>query len=280
MTTKKPDHFVCDKKVGIHVVGDYGSGDIAFAEVVTRLKAHLPNAEILSVISVRAFNTVETGFCVSRLAMAEIVPENMVVFHNCAPRKDASQARKNNEGEGLAHTLLPNGVQVIGVNSGYSFSLIKNYATAIHLVNCATGGSQFRSRDVFPEALAKILAGKADMTGKNVQDMIPKIPENSIAYIDGFGNIKTTVLADSDAFQPGAAVKIKIGNQTEIAQIAGGSFHVQEGELAFSPGSSTVFHEGKRVALMEVFRRGGRASDAFIKAVPGGAVSFELVHER
>ena len=31
----------------VHIIADYGSGDLAFAEVVQRLKQHLPDAEPL-----------------------------------------------------------------------------------------------------------------------------------------------------------------------------------------------------------------------------------------
>lgn len=35
----------------VHIVADYGAGDLAFAEVVQRIKLHLPDAEPLLVWS-------------------------------------------------------------------------------------------------------------------------------------------------------------------------------------------------------------------------------------
>jgi hypothetical protein len=46
----------------IHVVADYGHGDLAFAEVCQRLVLHLPDATLLTT-PVPAFDTVSAGFC-------------------------------------------------------------------------------------------------------------------------------------------------------------------------------------------------------------------------
>ncbi len=39
----------------VHVVADYGPGDLAFAEVVQRIKLHLPDAEPVPTPVPRAF---------------------------------------------------------------------------------------------------------------------------------------------------------------------------------------------------------------------------------
>ena len=33
----------------VHIVADYGAGDLAFAEVVQRIKLHLPDSQLASV---------------------------------------------------------------------------------------------------------------------------------------------------------------------------------------------------------------------------------------
>ena len=46
----------------VHIVADYGAGDLAFAEVVQRFRLHLPDAEPV-LVPVPPFCTVAAGFC-------------------------------------------------------------------------------------------------------------------------------------------------------------------------------------------------------------------------
>ena len=46
----------------VHIVADYGQGDLAFAEVVQRLKLYLPDAEPV-LTPVPPFCTLAAGFC-------------------------------------------------------------------------------------------------------------------------------------------------------------------------------------------------------------------------
>ena len=91
----------------IHVIADYGPGDLAFAEVAQRIKLCLPDAEPLYT-PVPAFATLAAGFCVAQLGLNP-APPNTLIYHNVAPRKDEEEARANNEGERLAFARLPTG---------------------------------------------------------------------------------------------------------------------------------------------------------------------------
>ncbi|HYN88833.1 MAG TPA: hypothetical protein VER55_09895, partial [Ardenticatenaceae bacterium] len=104
----------------VHIVADYGWGDLAFAEVVQRIKLYLPDAEPM-LTPVPAFSTLAAGFCVAQLGLNE-APPGTIIYHNVAPRRDDDEARAENEGERLAFARLPTGVRVIGVNAGYACS--------------------------------------------------------------------------------------------------------------------------------------------------------------
>ena len=99
----------------VHIIADYGPGDLAFAEVVQRIKLCLPDAEPVPT-PVPAFATLAAGFCVAQLGLNE-APAGTLVFHNVAPRADDEQPRAANAGERLAFARLPTGVRVIGVNA-------------------------------------------------------------------------------------------------------------------------------------------------------------------
>ena len=259
----------------VHMVADYGHGDLAFAEVAQRIKLHLPDADIVPV-PVPPFSTLAAGFCVAQLGLNP-APPGTVVYHNVAPREDEGEAREGNEGERLAHALLPNGVRVIGVNAGHAFSFVRDAAEELRWAPVPAGGSQFRSRDLFPEAAADIALGRPGALGEDMDPAaIPDVPGNRLAYVDGYGNLKTTIERGTQGVEPGAAVRVRIGGEELSATASDGSFGVEEGELAFAPGSSGWRDaSGGETVWMELFLRGGSAWDGFGRPPLGSEVGSE-----
>lgn len=250
----------------ICLIADYGTGDPAFTEVTQRLLMTLPKAQ-LNLLSVPPFSTLATGFWIAQLGLNP-GPQERLVYHNCAPRQDDPEARRDNEGEGLTYALLPNGVKVVGVNAGYTLSFIKNHAKVLHTVEVARGGSQFRSRDVFPVAAAAIANEDFSLLGETLNpSQIPDAPLDRVAWIDGYGNIKTTIPAHTINLEPEAKVVIRVGDAVSDAVYSDGSFRVPEGTLAFAPGSSgwPAADGGKPLYWMELFLRGGSAWERFGK---------------
>jgi hypothetical protein len=115
-----------EKRVLVHIVADYGQGDLTFAEVVQRIKLHLPDTEPVPT-PVPPFSTLAAGFCVAEFGLNE-APRRTIDYYNVASRADDDEARAGNEGERLAFTLLPSGVRVVGVNTGYAFSFVRDAA--------------------------------------------------------------------------------------------------------------------------------------------------------
>lgn len=255
----------------IQLIADYGVGDPAFAEVVQKLRL-LSTGVIINQISVPKFSTIATGFWTAQFALVNPVP-GMAIYTNTAPRKDSKKARAGNEGEGLVYALLNNGVKVIGVNSGYSFAFIKPQIKALNLVNVANKGSQFRSRDFYPEAVISIVHGEEKFIGQPLDSAkLPDVPENRIAFIDGYGNIKTTVRQSMMKFNSGQPLLITLNNIKRIVFFTDGTFSVREGELAFAPGSS-----GGKDRFMEIFMRGLSAWKEFEKPEPETEFYYQLI---
>lgn len=246
----------------ISLIADYGNGDPAFMEVTQRLLLGLPDAQI-HWLSVPPFSTLATGFWIAQLGLNAGSP-NRLIYHNCAPRQDDPEARRDNEGEGLTYALLPNGVKVVGVNAGYTLSFIKDHAKVLHTVNVSRGGSQFRSRDVFPNAATAIAQDNFELLGEQIAlAQIPDAPLDRIAWVDGYGNIKTTIPGDRVQLEREAKVVIRIGDVVSDAIYSDGSFKVPEGTLAFAPGSSGWEVDGSPRRWMELFLRGGSAWERF-----------------
>lgn len=261
----------------LHVVADFGAQDLAFAEVAQRLLARLPEAQVVCT-PVPPFATLAAGFVAAQLAGGE-APPNTLVFVNVAPRRDDRAARVDNDGERLLWARLASGVQVVAVDAGEALAFLAEAAAEVRVLDCATRGSQFRSRDLFPDAVARVARGDATVFGAPVAaDALPAVPEGRVAYVDGFGNLKTTWRwgALPAGVEPGAAVRVAVGDRALDARVAGGAFAVAEGTLAVAPGSSGyVGRDGAPVRWVEVFLRGASAAAAFGGAVrPGDAVGL------
>src|SRR5918998_5237124 len=151
----------------VHIIADYGHGDLAFAEVVQRIKSLLPDAEPL-LTPVPPFATLAAGFCVAQLGLNP-APAGTLIYHNVAPRQDTPEARGGNAGERLAFARLPTGVRVIGVHAGYTFSFVRDLAEDLRWAAVPAEGSQFRSRDLFPQAAGGIAVGQPDALAENVR---------------------------------------------------------------------------------------------------------------
>ncbi len=67
----------------VHVIADYGLGDLAFAEVAQRLKLLLPDAEPLYT-PVHPFATLADGFCVAQLGLNQ-APAGTLVYQTSRP---------------------------------------------------------------------------------------------------------------------------------------------------------------------------------------------------
>ena len=89
---------------------------------------------------------------------------------------------------------------------------------------------------------------------------IEVVPQNRIAYIDGYGNLKTTIRSDENHIGSGSEVRVRIGKAERTATASDGSFEVEQGQLAFAPGSSGwTDAKGIETRWMELFLRGGNA---------------------
>ncbi len=261
----------------VQIIADYAPGDLAFAEIVGRLVRFAPDNVRWHNTTVESFNTVATGFLVAQLGLAEEVAEKTVIYANCAPRKDRLSARDKNEGEGLLFARSRTGVPLLVVNSGYSLSFIREDLSELWQLETPRDGSQFRSRDIFPEYVGRLLHNDLSFLQKELDptSVIPAPPTARIGYIDSFGNLKTTLRqgdSHTASLEDGSRVFITINGIRRAATVAGGSFHVDEGDIAFAPGSS-----GFDRPFWEIFQRGGSACQTFGDPRAGAPIEIETL---
>lgn len=261
----------------VHVVVDYAPGDLACSEVISALAAHLPEGCQWHLTSVASFDTVSTGFAVGQLGLQGegLRPKNTIIYANCAPRKDRREARANNEGEGFLYGVLTNGVRILAVNAGHSLSFVRDQLEELWTIKVDNGGSQFRSRDNFPQAVGAAARDENDFLVERLDPLavIAPPPESSVAYVDSFGNLKTT-LREGDlelkGLTPGQRVSVVINELEMAVTVATGSFNVHEGDIALAPGSS-----GHNRKYWEIFQRGGSAWHTYKKPRPGARIHIK-----
>lgn len=243
----------------IQLIADYGNGDPAFGEVVQKL-TFLDRHIRVHAMSVPAFSTVATGIWIAQFALVNAFP-GLIIFSNTAPRKVLPGFDEKTDGGRLVYTKLEDGATIIAVNSGYALSFVKDKIHALHLVNVPNIGSQFRSRDFYPDAVVAIANGDRRLIGDEISvDDLPDAPKNIIGFIDGYGNLKTTLRHGESTFGVGTKVNITVNSITKVGVIADEAYKVSDGDISFAPGST-----GGTDRFMEIWVRGGSAWELFNK---------------
>lgn len=271
----------------LEILADYGPvGDMAFAEVEQQLKSLLHNhdqsgpAVDITCHSAPRFDTTATGFYLAQLALNSTLGDQQFFYVNTAPRKDDKAPRKDSAGEKLVYVELQNGIRMVAVNSGYSLSFIKPAAETIRVIHCANKGSQFRSRDIYPVAAVDIIHGDDTLLGDDIMDHIPDAPVNHIGYIDGYGNIKTTIPAREINDFTDKFVRVSLNNITRKAYCADGIFSVSDGDLTFSPGSSGwTLPDGDQYRFVELVLRGGSAAELYDHPKAGQLIHLQATED-
>lgn len=283
--------FALDAPAQVYLIADYGD-KLAAGEVGIRIRnlarrraseGVVPWVEVTDV-HVSAFNTIETGFVAYQLALTYGQTRADVerlggraletyFYINTAPREDKREARRDNDGERLVYARLNSGIQVVGVLAGYSFSFLEPLIVELREIRVESAGSQFRSRDIFPQELARLVRNDLSRLGRGIDTAaLPSPPKGVVVFWDGYGNGK--IFLDDAALKelrPGDKVRIDIGGKRLTATYTNGIFNVKHGELVLAPGSSGT----QQNPFLEVVRRHGHARNDFNSPRVGEVVSID-----
>lgn len=289
----------------LKILTDYPRDDLAHDEVhqalVTACVRHNVWPRNLDVGAIPGLDTVSGGFKTAQLALNSTMGFGHVVHTNCAPRKNIASVKSS--GEKIVVGLTKTGVALLIVNAGYALSNFRDSIRAGEVAFFQTSvrhaGSQFRSRDFFPDAMAELAAHLAAQYEKMGPDAIvrllkarkygvilkglswlgkplkiesaPRLPIGAVLYVDNFGNIKMNFRHDAlrKHFREGDVVAVKIGHKVTDAVMGGVGFSQAEGMLALTAGSSGWEVERKKHNFTEAMLRGGRAANLFGDFTPG-----------
>jgi hypothetical protein len=290
----------------IKILTDYPRDDLAHDEVHQSLVAacmkRRANAANIDVGAIPGMDTVVSGFKTAQLVMTSQLGYGHVFHANCAPRKNIVSVKS--AGEKIVLGMTKTGVTLLAVNAGYTLALFRDAALAGDITFFQTSvpysGSQFRSRDYFPDAVAelavhlstrleklgaektiahlaageagKILEGLSYLGAPLDADALPQMPRGAVMYVDNFGNMKLNARhADVLAlYKSGEVLVVAAGNAVAEAAVGDVGFSHGEGVLALTAGSSGWCENG---AFSELFLRGGRAESHFPGVRPGDALA-------
>lgn len=254
------------RSLHIEVIADYGGGhstDHAFSEVRNHFLRFDKGDKIRMITEhpVYAFSTIETGFWIAQEGLHSEHPD-LVIFSNTAPRGDIIWHGENKQG--FVCGLLDNGIPIFAVNAGYNLSFVKNRLKGLWVVDCSNEGTQFRSRDYYPEATMDILSGNGTKIGAEVAiSKIPDVPDFKLASVDGYGNLKTTIKRSrlKESILKSRIIRVTINgySHSAINTLTSNPIQTRSYDLCLVQGSSG----GRQANYLEVVRLMARASDDF-----------------
>jgi hypothetical protein len=124
-----------------------------------------------------------------------------------------------------------------------------------------------------PKAVVRVLAGHGHaLRDRLPRAAVPPYPSFAVAYVDGHGNLKTTITALPAP--PGSQVLVRIGEVSATALVAHANGALACGELVLAPISAGGrARSGAHWPHIELTVRGGSAAQRFGEPRPGAPIS-------
>jgi S-adenosylmethionine hydrolase len=228
------------------VVADLAFDALSRAEIKIAVEGFLKDSKVSDIDFVGSTpSTIHTGFLVNQLV--EDVerygrPLETVIFQNTDPRLHSTQSIEKAEGAKPVIIRLKSGIYLLGPNSGYDFSMIKNRIDELFIYKGLNEKGQFHSRDLFSRLSAHLMdymEDELELEEINT-NIIPELDQFYIGHMDNFGNIKTTMVEEDfkGKYEYGEIVTIKINQIVKKAKYVSNLFGDVPGELVIYPGSS------------------------------------------
>jgi hypothetical protein len=246
----------------VHLVADYGPGDLAYAGMIQRLALAVPNA-VVHVTRVAPTDTVAAGFCTARLALTD-GPADRVVANDVGSSSAA--------GGRLCGARTRDGVWVVGPNVGWSWSWVIDDLPGLCRLDVSAGDSSL------PLAVTHVARRHPHAASDPVpRTSVPPVPKDVVAYVDAAGNVTTSI--GEPPGPAGSRVDVRIGRVSARAIVCD-RHAVPEGALALAAGAGWPRRRGGRRRFLELVLGGGSAAERFAGPEPGTAVRLSRRRQR
>lgn len=227
------------------VIADWANDDLSKKEFTSALLGELVEQGSPRIDFVGSHHSsIHTTFLASQVVQTEErlgIPDRNVIFLNTDTREHTNDNIRHAEGSLFIIAILYSKLIVCGPNASYSFSFIKDQIQQLFVYNGIEKGSQFRSRDLFPKVIARLLEEKQDDLQLEEMELtnIPDLTGYFVGHIDNYGNIKTTVPSSVLSSKlHGDSINVTIGKATQKAFYTHNLFGEKQGILVIAPGSS------------------------------------------
>lgn len=228
------------------VLADLAVDSLSRAEINIAVEGFLKDANASNISFVSSTpSTIHTGYLLNQL-VEDIErygrPMETVIFQNTDPRIHSVVGIDQAAGAKPLIIKLKSGIFLLGPNSGYDFSMIKNKIEELYIYKGLNEKGQFHSRDLFSRISAHLMDYMEDeLELEEIEtNIIPELDKFYIGHIDNFGNMKTTITIEDfkGKYEIGEMVKFKINSITKEAKYVPNLFGGTPGELVVYPGSS------------------------------------------
>ena len=234
----------------VHLVADYGQGDLAFAETAQALELAVAGAEV-RLTQVPASDSLAAGWCAANLALCPGPPGRLVVIDVAAP-----------EGDHYCVGRTADGVEVVSANSGWAWSFLAGEVSGPYCMEVPAGE---RAAQLVAEAVVRIAKRQPHaLLEPLLREKVPAVPESVVAFVGCDGSLETTI-----PYTPGVVgerVRVRIGDAAATALITEGRAPVEDGALALRPGAR---------ANSALAVHGGSAAELFGSPASGAPVALD-----
>jgi len=267
------------------VVADLAFDALSCAEIKIAVEGFLKDSTTVNISFIGSTpSTVHTSFLLNQLV--EDVerygrPLETVIFQNTDPRLHSTGNIEKAEGAKPVIIKLKSGLYLLGPNSGYDFSMIKNKIEELYTYKGLNEKGQFHSRDLFSRISAHLMDYMEDeLELEEISaNIIPELDKFHIGHIDNFGNIKTTIVEEDfkGKYEYGDIVNLKINQIVNKAKFVPNLFGGIPGELVIYPGSSGK--KDNRFLEISIWRhftedKPTTGKDFFVNPRPGMEIVF------
>lgn len=228
------------------VIGDVAFDHLSSAEIKIAVDGFLKDSSTPNISFVGSTpSTIHTAFLLAQI-VEDIErygrPLETVIFQNTDPRLHSTSSIEKAAGAKPVVIRLKSGIYVLGPNSGFDYSMIKNKIEELYVYQGLNEKGQFHSRDLFSRISAHLMDSLEDeLELEEIStNIIPELDKYYIGHIDNFGNMKTTITANDfkGKYELNEMVTIKINNVTKKVKLVANLFGGTPGELVIYPGSS------------------------------------------
>lgn len=228
------------------VVADWAYDSLTCNEVKIAVEGYLKDNSKSNISFVASTpSTIHTSFLINQL-VEDVerfgAPLETVLFQNTDPRLHSTTSIDKAAGAKPVIMRLKSGMYLLGPNSGFDFSMIKDRVDELFTYTGVNEKGQFHSRDLFSRISAHLMDYMEDELDLEEipLDEIPEITGAHIGHIDNYGNIKTTMTQENfkGKYEYGDLISLKINSVQKKAKYVPNLFGGTPGELVIYPGSS------------------------------------------